>query len=98
MFKLPTGSLPERISLEYTPLQADNWKADMKLFLKTCTNMQVLSIEEQTTLIKRYVATSLWPLVELERGDEIGTMIKKIGDAYDRQVPKLQEKSNSWIS
>ena len=87
MFKLPTGPLPERISLEYTPLQADNWKADMKLFLKTCTNMQVLSIEEQTTLIKRYVATSLWPLVELERGDEIGTMIKKVGDAYDRPVP-----------
>jgi len=24
MFKLPTGPLPERISLEYTPLQADN--------------------------------------------------------------------------
>ena len=77
MFKLPTGPTPERISLEYTPLQAGNWKADMKLFLKTCTNIQVLSIEEQTTLIKRYVLTSMWPLVELERGDEIGTMIKK---------------------
>ena len=24
MFKLPTGPLPEKISLEYTPLQADN--------------------------------------------------------------------------
>ena len=92
MFKLPTGPLPEKISLEYTPLQADNWKADMKLFLKTCTNMQVLSIEEQTTLVKRYVETSMWPLVELERGDEIVTMIQKIGDAYDRQVPKFARK------
>ena len=92
MFKLPTGPLPEKISLEYTPLQADNWKADMKLFLKTCTNMQVLSIEEQTTLVKRYVETLMWPLVELDRGDEIVTMIKKIGDAYDRQVPKFARK------
>ena len=92
MFKLPTGPLPEKISLEYTPLQADNWKADMKLFLKTCTNMQVLSIEEQTTLVTRYVETSMWPLVELDRGDEIVTMIKKIGDAYDRQVPKFARK------
>ena len=75
MFKLPTGTLPEKISLEHTPLQADNWKADMKLFLKTCTNMQVLSIEEQTTLVKRFVETSMWPLVELDRGDEIVTMI-----------------------
>ena len=64
----------------------------MKLFLKTCTNMQVLSIKEQTTLVKRYVSTSLWPLVELERGDEIGTMIKKIGDAYNRPVPKFARK------
>ena len=77
MFKLPTGPTPERISLKYTPQQAGNWKADMKLFLKTCTNIQVFSIEEQTTLIKRYVLTSIWPLVELERGDEIGTMIEK---------------------
>ena len=34
MFKMPTGPLPEKISLEYTPLQADNWMADMKLFVK----------------------------------------------------------------
>ena len=45
MFKLPSGTLPEKISLEYTPLQADNWKADMNLFLKSCTNMSVLSID-----------------------------------------------------
>ena len=34
----------------------------------------------------------MWPLVELERGDDIGTMIKKVGDAYDRQVPKFARK------
>ena len=64
----------------------------MKLFLKTCTNMNVLSIEEQTTLVKRFVETSMWPLVELERGEEIGTMIQKVLDAYDRQVPKFARK------
>jgi hypothetical protein len=98
MFKLPTGPTPERISLEYTPLQAGNWKADMKLFLKTCTNIQVLSIEEQTTLIKRYVLTSMWPLVELERGDEIGTMIKKSETLMTVRFLSSQEKSNSRTS
>ena len=92
MFKLPTGPLPEKISLEYTPLQADNWKADMKLFLKTCTNMQVLSIEEQTTLVKRYVETSMWPLVELDRGDEIVTMIKKNRGRLRLSGPKVCKK------
>ena len=77
MFKLPTGPLPEPISLEYTPLQADNWKAHMKLFVKTCSNLQVVSIEDQRTLMKRFVNTALWPLVELDRGDEMGSMIKK---------------------
>ena len=92
MFKLPTGPLPEKISLEYTPLQADNWKADMKLFLKTCTNMQVLSIEEQTTLVKRYVETSMWPLVELDRGDEIVTMIKKNRGRLQPSGPEVCKK------
>ena len=92
MFKLPSGPLPEKISLEYTPIQADNWKADMKLFLKTCTNMSVLSIDEQTTLVKRFVETSMWPLVEVERGEEIGTMIQRVLDAYDCQVPKFARK------
>ena len=92
MFKVPTGPTPDRISLEYTPLQAMNWRADMNLFLKTCNNLQVLSNEEQTTLIKRYVSTAMWPLVEVERGDDIGAMVKKVTDAYDRQVPKFARK------
>ena len=88
-FKQPAGPLPEKNSLEYTPLQADNWKADMKLFVKTCSNLQVLSIEDQRTLMKRFVHKDLWPLVELDRADEMGTMIKKVSEAYDRQVPKF---------
>ena len=61
----------------------------MKLFVKTFSNLQGLSIEDQKTLMKRFVSTALWPLVELGRGDEMGTMIKKVAEAYDRQVPKF---------
>ena len=52
-FKQPAGPHPEKISQEFTPLQAENWQADMKLFVKTCSNLQVLSIEDQKTLMKR---------------------------------------------
>ena len=57
----------------------------MKLYVKTCSNLQSLSIKDQKTLMKRFVSTALWPLVELGRGDEMGTMIKKVVEAYDRQ-------------
>ena len=40
-------------------------------------NLQVLSIEDQKTLMKRFVSTSLWPLLELGRGDRMEMMIKK---------------------
>ena len=64
----------------------------MTLFVKTCSNIQVLSIEGQQTLMKRFVSTSLWPLVELGRGDGMEMMIKKVAEAYDRQVPKFARK------
>ena len=64
----------------------------MRLFVKTCSNLQVLSIEDQRTLMKSFVHTALWPLVELDRADEMGTMIKKVSEAYDRQVPKFARK------
>ena len=46
-FKQPAGPQPERISPEFTPLQAENWQGDMKLFVQTCSNLQVLSIEDR---------------------------------------------------
>ena len=64
----------------------------MKLFVKTCSNIQVLSTDELRTLMKRFVATSLWPLVELGRADSMDMMIKKVGEAYNRQVPKFARK------
>ena len=91
-FKQPTGAHPERISTEFTPLQAENWQGDMKLFIKTCSNIQVLSTDELRTLMKRFVSTSLWPLVELGRADSMDMVIKKVGEAYNRQVPKFARK------
>ena len=33
-FKQPQGSHPDKISSEYTPLMAQNWAADMRLYIK----------------------------------------------------------------
>ena len=62
------------------------------MFIKTCSNIHVLSTDEQKILMKRCVSTSLWPLVELNRADSMEIMIKKVGEAYDRQVPKFARK------
>ena len=91
-FKQAAGPQPEKLSQE-----AENWQADMKLYVKTCSNLQLLSIEDQKTLMKRFVSTALWPLVEMGRGDEMGTMIKKVVEAYNRQVPTFSRRSNFSI-
>ena len=46
---------------------------DIQMIIK----LQVLSIEDQKTLMNRFVSTSLWPLLELGRGDRMEMMIKK---------------------
>ena len=75
-FKMSTGAHPERITSEFTPLMAESWEGDMKLFIKTCSNIDILSSSEQRTLMKRFVPTALWPQVE----------VRKVGEAYERQV------------
>ena len=49
-FKQPQGSHPDRISSEYTPLMAQNWAADMMLYIKTCSNLEILSTAEEIRL------------------------------------------------
>ena len=61
-FKQPAGPHPEKISQEFTPLQADNWQADMKLYVKTCSNLQALSIRgpkdlDETLRVYSFVAS-----------------------------------------
>ena len=91
-FKQPTGAHPERISSEVTTLMAENWAGDMHPYLKTCTNIDVLSSDEQKTLMKRFVTTALLPMVELNRADSMEVMIRKVGEAYERQVPIFARK------
>ena len=83
-FKQPTGAHPDRISSEFTPLMAENWQGDMRLFIKTCSNMDIILSSEQKTLMKSFVSTALWPMVEL---NSMEMMVRKVGEAYERQVP-----------
>ena len=64
------------------------FKDDIQMII----NLQVLSIKDQKTLMKRFVSTSLWPLLELGRGDGMELVIKKVAEAFDRQVPKFARK------
>ena len=58
-FKQPKGSHPDRISLEYTPLMPQNWAADKRLYIKTCSNLEILSTDKQRTLCKKFVNPAL---------------------------------------
>ena len=59
-FKQPQGSHPDKISSEYTPLMAQNWALDMTLYIKTCSNLEILSTAEQRIPCKRFVSPALW--------------------------------------
>ena len=48
-FKQPVGPQPGQLTQEFTPLQAENWQADMKLFVKTSSNLHTLSMDNQKT-------------------------------------------------
>ena len=64
----------------------------MKLFVKKCSNLQTLSMDDQKTRMKRYVSTAMWPLVEVGRGDDMATMIKKVLEAYNRLNPTFNRR------
>ena len=67
--------------LEGAAKAAKNW-ADSRFAkfeddIQMIINLQVLSIEDKKTLMKRFVSTSLWPLLEVGRWDRMEMMIKK---------------------
>ena len=64
----------------------------MRLFIKTCSNIDIISSDKQRTLMKRFVSTALWPMVELNRADSMEVMVRKVGEAYVRQVPIFARK------
>ena len=91
-FKQPVGPQPGQLTQEFTPLPAENWQADKKLFVKTCSNFQTLSMDDQKTLMKRYVSTAMWLLVEVGRGDDMIMVIKKVLEAYNRPNPLFNRR------
>ena len=54
--------------------------------------MDILLGSEQTTLMKRFVSTALWPMLELNSADSMEIMVRKVGEAYERQVPIFARK------
>ena len=54
---------------------ADRRFAKFEDDIQMIINLQVLSIEDQKTLMKHFVSISLWPLLELGRGDGMEMMI-----------------------
>ena len=71
---------------------AQNWAADMRLFIKTCSNLEVLSVQKQRTLCKKFVKLSLWSQIEFFRGDDMKVMIKRVEEAFNRLQPLFSRK------
>ena len=63
--------------LEGAAKAADRRFAKFEDDIQMIINLQVFSIEYQKTLMNRFVSTSIWPLLELGRGDRMEMMIKK---------------------
>ena len=91
-FKHPQGAHSDRISSEFTPLMAQNWAALMRLYIKTCSNLEILSTDEQWTLCKIFVSPALWPMVELNRSDRMQVMVKRVKEAFERLQPVFARK------
>ena len=91
-FKQPTGVLPDRISSDYTPLMAQGWVSNMRLYIRTCSNLDILSRAEQRTLCKRFVDPALWSQVIFFNNDDIATMVKRVKEEFDTLQPFFSRK------
>ena len=68
---------------------AENWAGDMRLYIKPCSNINILSSDEQKTLMKRFVSMALWPMVELNRAHSMEVMVRKV-PIFARKVKFLE--------
>ena len=64
----------------------------MRLYIKTCSNLEILSTEEQRTFCKMFVNPALWSTVEFLRGDNMEVMVKRVEEAFDRLQPVFSRK------
>jgi hypothetical protein len=68
---------------------AKNWAADMRLHIKTCSNLEILSLDKHRTLMKKCVSTAH---VELNRSDTMEIMEKIVEEAFERLQPVFARK------
>ena len=91
-FKLPTGVLPEKISSDITPLMAQDWPSVMRLYIRTCSNLEILSRSKERTLCKRFVEPALWSHVIFFDNDDMAPMVKKVQETFDTLQPSFARK------
>ena len=91
-FKQPTGVLPDNISSDYTPLMTQDWASNMRLYIKTCSNLDILSRTEQRTLCRRFVDPALWSQVIFFNNDDMATMVKRVEEMFDKLQPLFSRK------
>ena len=56
------------------------------------SNSDILSSSKKKILMKRFVFTAQWPRVELNIANSMEVMVRKVGEAYKRQVPIFARK------
>ena len=76
-FRQITGVLPTKVSQDFLPFLAQEWADDMKLYIRTCSNFDILSRGDQRTLCKRFVESSLWFLVPFHQNVDNIAMRKR---------------------
>ena len=63
-----------------------------ELYIKTCSNLEVLSVQEQRTLCTKFVNPALWSQIEFFRGDHMEVMIKRVEPLFSRKIKFLDLK------
>ena len=64
----------------------------MILYIKTCRNLEVLSVQEQRTLCKKLVNPTPWSHIEFFRVDSMEKMVKRVEEAFNRLQPILSRE------
>ena len=70
----------------------------MRLYLRTCSNSEVLSQDEQKTLCKRFVEPTLWSQVIFPKRIGIVYMVKRIEETYDALEPLFSKKNKKLVT
>ena len=58
-------------------MMASDWVSKMLLYLKRCSNVEIISFAEQKTFGKRFVEESIWREINMIRTDTLVSIINK---------------------